>query len=197
MVRLLAVLELHVEIARERIAERAAKFLHEHEIEIAHEHHRRLHVVHEAGPAAQVHDHARQRLVHGQVEKSVAADAGLGPERLFEGFSQHQADVLDRVVIIDGDVALRLHFEIEEAVLGEKREHVIEEWDARVDLAHAAAVEAERELDVGFGRLARDGCYAEGAAVSHASMVLVRTSISSSVPTLMRRKGAVKAWLGK
>jgi len=186
-----------VEIAREGIAKRPAKLLHEDEIEIADEHDRRGHVVHETGAAAQIDDHASQRFVHRQEKEAVAADAGLGAERLLERLAEHEPDILDRVVIIDGDIAFRGNLQIEQAMLRKQREHVIEKRDARIDLGRATAVHRQRQPDVGLGGRARDRCYARGAALSHESIFWLRACISSSVPTLMRRKEAVKAWLAK
>ena len=60
VVRLLAVDQLHVQVRAERVAERAAEFLHEDEVEVAHEHRRGLDVVDQVGPAADVHRNPRQ-----------------------------------------------------------------------------------------------------------------------------------------
>src|SRR5687768_731377 len=124
-------------------------------------------------------------------------------------------------MIINVDVTVRFHVEVEEAVLREERQHVIEKWDTRIDLGRAPTVERQRERNIGFSRFACDGACAstpyelcagwnhhpDGArpfearrysgVFSHASKVSLRTRISASVPTLMRRNGAVKAWLGK
>ena len=42
-------------------------------------------------------------------------------------------------------------------MLGEQRQHVVEEADARGDVGLAGAVEVERELDLRLGRFAVDG----------------------------------------
>jgi hypothetical protein len=197
VMRLLAVDELHVQVRTERIAERAAKFLHQYDVEIAHEHRRRLRRVHEMRTPADVDDDSRERFVHRQQEEAVAFDADFVAERFLEGLPEHESDILDRVVIIDVGVAGRLDREIEQTVLGEQREHVVEERHARVDLRLAATVDRERQRDIGLRGFPRDGRYTLGGAFSHASRVFCRTSISSSVPTLTRRKEAVKAWLPK
>src|SRR5262245_28705389 len=57
---------------------------------------------------------------------------------------------------VDMQIALGLNGEIDEAVLGKKRQHVVEKADAGLDRALARAVEVEGEGDVGFTRLPMD-----------------------------------------
>jgi plasmid stabilization system protein ParE len=66
-------------------------------------------------------------------------------------------DVLDRVVIVDVQVAATLHVEVEEAVAREQFEHVIEERHARADPRVAAPVERERDAHVRLLRLPPHG----------------------------------------
>ena len=99
-------------------------------------------------------------------EKSVAPDADLFAERLLEGRAEDQADVLDGVVVVHLDVALGLYRQVEQPVLGEKREHVVEERHARVDLGRPAAVDRKGDRDVGLRRPAGDGRYAGGASLA-------------------------------
>ena len=54
----------------------------------------------------------------------------LSPSGLLKRLAQGQADVLDGVVPVDVEVAAGPHREVEPAVLGEEREHVVEEADA-------------------------------------------------------------------
>ena len=61
---------------------------------------------HQRVAAAQVDRHGGQRLFHRQREVAVAADAGLVAERLLERLAQADADVFDRVVLIDVKIAL-------------------------------------------------------------------------------------------
>src|ERR1700690_4149233 len=197
VVGLLPVDQLDVEVCPQRVAERAAEFLHEDEVEIPDEHGLRLHAVGEERAPAHVHHDTRQRFVHREEEESVPGDAQLVPQRLLEGLAKDKADILDRVVVVDVDVALRLDREVKEAVLREQRQHVVEEADPRRDLGHTGAVDGERYRNVRLGRLPGDSRYSLGGSFSHASRVFSRTSISSSVPTLIRRNEAVKASLGK
>ena len=72
-----------------------------------------------------------------------AAHAGLVAQRLAEHLAQHDADVLDRVVGVDVEVAGGLHGEVEAAVPAELAEHVVVEREAGRDLGRARAVEVD------------------------------------------------------
>ncbi len=61
------------------------------------------------GSPGEVHDHARQRLVERNVGVAVAADALLVAQRLGHRHAERDADVLDRVVGVDVQVALGAH----------------------------------------------------------------------------------------
>ena len=108
-----------------------------------------------------------QRLFHRQREVAVAADAGLVAQRLPQGLAQADAHVLDRVMLVDVQVALGTHRQIAGRVLGQQRQHVIEEADAGRDLGLAGAVEVQLQIDRRFRRLAvnRGGAWHAAKAV--------------------------------
>ena len=75
---------------------------------------------------------------------AVAADARLVAERLGDRLAERDADVLDRVVRVDVQVALGLDLEVEHAVARDLVEHVVEERHAGGEsFAAAAAVEVD------------------------------------------------------
>ena len=127
-------------------------------VEVAHKHRRHLDPVDQVRPATDVHHHPGQRLVHRQEKKAVAADAHFVAQRLLEGLAEHQADVLDRVMVVHRHVPLGHHRQIEQPVLGEQREHVVEKRHAGLDLGRPAPVNREGERDVGLGGVAFYGC---------------------------------------
>ena len=88
------------------------------------------HVELEAGPPGQVDDDPRQRLVERHVRVPVARQPLLVAERLGHRLPQRDADVLDRVVRVDVEVAVRAHDEVDHAVPRELVEHVIEKRHA-------------------------------------------------------------------
>ncbi len=71
-------------------------------------------------PAAQVDGGRHQRLVHRQRGVAVAADAGLVAQRLRQRLAEADADVLDGVVGVDVQVALRLDVQVDQAVPGQQ-----------------------------------------------------------------------------
>ena len=78
-----------------------------------------------------------QRLFHRQREVAVAANARLVAQRLLHRLPEGNADVFDRVVLIDVQIALGLDVQIDRRVLGQQRQHVVEKADAGRNLAVA------------------------------------------------------------
>ena len=113
-----------------------------------------------------VDDGRGERLVHRDGAVAEALDPGPVAERLGEGGSEDEGDVLGRVVLVDAQVAVRGDREVEQAVVGERAEQVVVEADPGVDGRVAGSVEAERDGDVGL--VGRPGD-------RHAPAVLART----------------------
>ena len=113
---------------------------------------------HQKRPAGNVDRDAGQRLVHRQVDVGVARDALHVAERLLHRLAERDADILGRVVVIDVQVALGPHRDVDQRVARQLVEHVVEKADAGRDRRRAAAVEVDRDGDVGFLGLARRRC---------------------------------------
>ena len=120
-------------------------------------------VDHRVRPAADVDDGRRDGLVHRHGAVAEAADPGPVAERLREGRAEHEGDVLDRVVLVDLQVAGRPDLEVEQAVVGQRAQEVVVEADPGLDVGAARAVEVERDRDVGLAGAARD---ADAAALA-------------------------------
>ena len=105
--------------------------------------------------AADVDDRVGERLVHRDRALPEAGDPGSIAERLGERRAEDEGDVLDRVVLVDLEVAVGADGEVEQAVVGERAEQVIVEPDAGVDRPVALAIEPERDRDVGLARCVR------------------------------------------
>src|SRR5262249_40353219 len=86
-----------------------------------------------------------------------APDAGLVAEGLAEPLPEAEPDVLDRVMVVHLDVAPGFHVQVEEPVAREDLEHVVQERHPGLDLEGPAAVEVERDADVGLRGPAADG----------------------------------------
>ena len=79
-------------------------------------------------------------------------------QRLPECLAQADADVFDRVMLIDVQVADRFNRQVEHGVFRQEREHVIQKTHARGNLGISRAVEIQFQLDLGFRRFALNGC---------------------------------------
>ena len=100
----------------------------------------------------------RERLVHRHGRRAVACDPGTVAERTRERVAERGEDILDRVVLVDVEVAAGEELEIEAAVEGEERQQVIEKADPGCDAGVAGAVEVEHDAERGLAARARDEC---------------------------------------
>src|SRR5260370_14688913 len=75
-------------------------------------------------PARHVEGDAGQRLVHRQQTIGIAGEPSLVAERFAERLAEGDADVLDRVMIVDVTVALGADDEINEGMARELVEHM-------------------------------------------------------------------------
>ena len=108
-------------------------------------------------PTPDVDGRVCERFVHRNAGVAEPANACAIPESLRERRAQHQRDVLDRVVLVDFEVARCPNRQIEQGVMPEAREDVVVEPDARLDRYLAGAVEAEVHAHVGLPRPSCDG----------------------------------------
>ena len=83
----------------------------------------------------------RAGLVHRHDGRAVARDSLARAERLLDGAAERGEDVLDRVVLVDVEVAAGDAVEVEPGVEGEQRQQVVEKPDPGRDVRPAAAVE--------------------------------------------------------
>ena len=109
-----------------------------------------LDVVVQVRPAGDVHHRAHQRLVQRHHRVAVAADAGAVAQRLGDRRAERDAGVLDRVVAVHVEIALRLDGEVQQAVARQRLEHVVEEADAGLDLRLAPPVEVDPDEEIGL-----------------------------------------------
>src|SRR5579863_2802422 len=138
------------------IAQGLHEVVHQLSLEAAHPLLRDRNVVSEIAAAADIHHGRTQRLVQRDHRFAEAADAGAVAECLAKSAPQHDSDVLDRMMLVDMEVAARLDHEVEEAVACEALKHMVEERHAGLDRAATAAVEVESYLYLGLARLAFD-----------------------------------------
>ena len=78
----------------------------------------------------------------------------LAPSALRSVSPERERAVLDRVVLVDLQVALAGELQREAAVLGDLLEHVIEEADARGDPDRIGGIEVDGDVDLRLLRAA-------------------------------------------
>lgn len=156
MVRRAAVQNAQVNIGARGLREALEKVLDELGLKIANAAGGNFGVHHAVSAAAQINGGGSEGIVHGHQEISGAQDAAFRTERLADCFAEGDANVFDRVVLIDVEVAFRGERQIESAVTSDEIEHVVEEANTSGDARFAATVEIEAESDVGLVGLAMD-----------------------------------------
>ena len=114
---------------------------------------------------------AGQRLIHRRIGGAVARYPALLAERLKQSLANRNPGVFGRVVLINVEVANRLHSEINERMARQLFEHMIEKADPGRDVIDPRPVEVERDIDRGFAGFARDGASAHGRRYSNRSRV--------------------------
>ena len=145
-------MQRHAGVHRERLE----PLPHQVGIELADLVAREVDLEHQHRPARNVERDARQRLVHRHVDAGIAVDAGHVAERLLHGLAERDADVLGGVVMVDVQVADRLHRDVDAGMAGQQIEHMVEEADTGRSAAHTRPIEVDRDLDVGLLGLALD-----------------------------------------
>ena len=138
------------------VGEALEELLHQVDVELADQRAGELDVVLEPRPSGKIDHHARQRLVQGHVGVAEAAHAGLVADRPGERLPQRDADVLDRVMRVDVQIALRLDVEVEHGVARHLLEHVLEKGQPGRELRLALAVDVEPHPNPGFPGVADD-----------------------------------------
>ena len=122
--------QVHQRVRRHRLPE----LLHELRVELADFFGGERRLIHEHGPAAQVEGGRHQRFFHRQNHRAVPRDSLLIADHFENRFAETDADVFDGVMIIDVQIPVGFDRQIEQAMLGEQREHVVEEPDAGADV---------------------------------------------------------------
>src|SRR5271168_4148394 len=148
----------HARVHRQRLEELA----HQLDVEAADLRRRERRPKHEEWSAGDVDRDAGQRLVHRQQAVGPAGDAALLAERLAQGLAERDSDVLDRMVIVDVQVALRANVHVDQRMARQLIQHMIEETDAGRDFRRARTVEVDFDLDRSLVGLARNGALTHG-----------------------------------
>ena len=117
---------------------------------------RELHLPDKERPARDVDGGTGQRLVHGEIEAGIAGDAAAVAERLRDRLAENDAGVLNRVVVVDVQVAVGADGDVDQRMARQLVQHVIEEADPGLHVVPAGAVEIDGNRNAGFTGLAED-----------------------------------------
>jgi len=109
-------------------------------------------------PAAEIDDASGQTFIHWDVRfageriarikpGSVTTDAFLVAERFAKRLAEHEAAIFHRVVRVHFEIARAAEAKVQNRVPGEQRQHVIKEWNARLDRRLSLAVDFQFQLD--------------------------------------------------
>src|SRR5262249_53544908 len=123
-----------------------------------------------------------ERFIHRHQKVPRAVDAAPRAERLRHDFSEGDADVLDRVMLIDIEVARRVEGQIERAVAREELQHMVKKTDARANSITPSPVEDQRHANARLRRLSID----YGAAHKTSSMTVRKRWVCSTRPVPTR-----------
>lgn len=85
---------------------------------------------------------------------AVSVDPAPVAGRLGERLAERDANVLDRVVRVDLEVPTGLNVEVDPPVAGDLIEHVLEEWQARIEVRLTRSVEIHGDRDLRLERVA-------------------------------------------
>ena len=141
---------------------------------------RKLHAIDQIGPAAEIHADLGQGLVQRDQRPSEPAHPLLRPERLLQRVADDDADILDRVMVIDLCISLGLNREIEEPVLRQEGQHVVQEGERGLDLAPAGSIQRQVNLHRRFGGGPFDGGLAIGFCGLHTCRLSTDLACASS-----------------
>lgn len=112
------------------------------------------HIPREIRATGDVDNHLRQCLVERNQRMPEAGNAALVAQSLGKSLAEGNSDVFNRMVSVDVQVALTPDFQIEPAMFGKRREHMVKEADAAVQIGTALTIKMECNRDVGFAGLA-------------------------------------------
>src|SRR5271154_5255864 len=95
----------------------------------------------EERPARHVECDARQGFIHRQQAVCIAGQAALVAERFGQRLAQGDADVLNRMMVVDVAIALGPDGEVDEGMTRQLVEHMIEKTDPGRDVGDARPIE--------------------------------------------------------
>ena len=138
------------------IDEALKKFMNEIDVELSDACSRKLDVELQSRSTGQIHYDATQCFIKRHVSVPVAAHAFFLTDGFGKCLAERDADVFNRVMGIDVEVASRFDFDIEYGVPRDLVEHVIEKRNLRRKTGAARTVEVQPHTDLCLEGVAAD-----------------------------------------
>ena len=95
-----------------------------------------------------------KRLVHRYEHAGIAFDSSFIAKRFAKRLTEANPDILNRMMVVDINIAFCVNVQIELSVLREQIQHMIQERNIRLNLRNPCSIYLERELDIRFIRFA-------------------------------------------
>lgn len=92
---------------------------------------------------AEVERGCDQRLFHRQGDVSVTCDAALITQRLGQCLTEANANILDRMMLIDFQISLRVDAQIDQRMFRQQGEHMIKKTNARANGRRTNAIQIQ------------------------------------------------------
>ena len=108
-----------------------------------------------------------QRFIHRHIRMSGARDASFITQRSIKRHTQTNRHIFDRMMLINVQITNTAHRQIKLAVPGKAFQQVIVHANARLDVGQPAAIQMERQGNVGFA-----GAPFDGGRASHGTFLL-------------------------
>src|SRR6266851_6877707 len=150
-----------MEVHADFVAERLHKIVYQHGLKLPHPLLLYRDVVREVDAPADIDHRAAERLIERHDRVAKPPNTRTIAERLAKRAAHHDPHILDRVMLIDMEVAARLDHQIEEAMAREAFEHMVEKRHAGMNFAAPRTVQREHHRDRRLARLALDSRLAQ------------------------------------
>src|SRR5581483_5392836 len=111
----------------------------------------------------EIHGSDAKSFIHRHYEISSAKNAAFVAERLRKRLAEGDADVFDRVMLVDVEIAVCRKLQIKCAVVRKEFQHVIKDADAGRDFVTSAAFDRETKAYLRFFCIAVDGGFSHRA----------------------------------
>ena len=156
------------------VNEALEEFAEQVDIELANPGAGKLNRVFQTRPAGAVQHHSGKRFVQRYISVTITADPALVAQRLVNRLAQGNANILDRVMGVDVQIALCFDVQIDQTVTSDLVEHVVEKRQSGGKLGITRAVEIDPNLNPGFQSVAldrRDACRHENSTFRNLEVI--------------------------